>query len=104
VLIILLYRFGLIRQQLKLEISIENDILELIRTLKLSDSSMGMLDSVEMYMVTLILFRAIIDALPETRLLLMNSKKASQYQACCETIEISKEEIDACVRVLRVSY
>lgn len=87
-----------------MEISIENDILELIRTLEISDSSMGMLDSVEMYMVTLIIAKAIMDALPETQGLFQNGKKAKQYQACCETIGTSKEEIDACVRVLRVSY
>jgi hypothetical protein len=98
------YRFALIRQQLSLEISIETDILELIKTLELSDSSMGMLDSVEVYMVTLIITKAIVDALPETQSLFKDGKKASQYQTCCETIGTSKEEIDACVRVLRVSY
>jgi hypothetical protein len=97
-------RFGLIRQQIGLEISIEKDILELIRTLELSDNSMGVLDSVELYMVTLILTKAIIDALPETHSLLSSGKKSVQYQTCCETIGTSKEEVDACVRVLRVSY
>lgn len=94
----------MIRQQIGLEISIEKDILELIRTLQLSDSSMGVLDSVEMYMVTLILVKAILDVLPETQSLLTSGKRAVQYQNCCETIGTSKEEVDACVRVLRVSY
>lgn len=65
---------------------------------------MGMLDSVEMYMVTLIIAKAIMDSLPETQSLFQDGKKAKQYQSCCETVGTSKEEIDACVRVLRVSY
>lgn len=96
--------YGLIRQQIGLEISIEKDILEIIRTFELSDSAMGVLDSVELYMVTLILFKAIIDALPETHSFLSSGKKAVQYQACCDTIGVSKEEIDACARVLRMAY
>ncbi|KAI8580357.1 hypothetical protein K450DRAFT_238121 [Umbelopsis ramanniana AG] len=96
--------YGLIRQQIGLDISIEKDILEIIRTFELSDSAMGMLDSVELYMVTLILFKAIIDALPETHSLISSGKKAVQYQACCDTIGVSKEEIDACARVLRMAY
>ncbi|KAG2184120.1 hypothetical protein INT44_009135, partial [Umbelopsis vinacea] len=80
--------YGLIRHQIGLDITIEKDILEVIRTFEMSDSAMGMLDSVELYMVTLILFKAIIDALPETRSLLSSGKRAVQYQACCDTIGV----------------
>ncbi|KAI8075578.1 Rtr1/RPAP2 family-domain-containing protein [Thamnidium elegans] len=89
--------YGLIRTQLNIKENMEDDIVNVIKTFKLSDASMVALNPAQCYMITLVLVKALADILVET------SNWKDQFEDCCKTIDQSTDMVDACVRVLKIA-
>lgn len=75
----------------------EDDIVNVIKTFKLSDASMVALNPAQCYMISLVLVKTLADILVE------GSSWKDQFEACCKTIDQSTDTVDACVRVLKVA-
>ncbi|KAI8980847.1 Rtr1/RPAP2 family-domain-containing protein [Pilobolus umbonatus] len=93
----ILETYGVIRSQLGIESSMEDDIVAVIRTFRFTDASMVALNNVQCYMMTLTLFRALADSV------LDDSQWRTQFDQCCKSIGQSSDMIDACVRVLKIA-
>ena len=91
------FRYGIIRTQLEIGDNLEDDIVNVIKTFRLSDASMVALNPAQCYMMTLILIKALAD------ILLKDSAWKQQFELCCNTIDQSTDTVDACVRVLKIA-
>lgn len=91
------FRYGIIRTQLDIKERLEDDIVNIIKTFRLSDASMVALTPAQSYMMTLVLIKSLAD------ILLDGSEWGNQFEMCCKTIDQSTDMVDACVRVLKIA-
>ncbi|KAK4517120.1 uncharacterized protein ATC70_000450 [Mucor velutinosus] len=89
--------YGIIRAQLDIKENLEDDIVNVIKTFKLSDASMVALNPAQCYMMALVLIKSLAD------ILLTDSDWKLQFENCCKTVDQSTDMVDACVRVLKVA-
>lgn len=85
------------RTQLNIRENMEDDIVNVIKTFRLSDASMVALNPAQCYMMTLVLIKSLAD------ILLDGSDWKRQFELCCKTIDQSTDTVDACVRVLKIA-
>lgn len=90
-------RYGIIRAQLDIQENLEDDIVNVIKTFKLSDASMIALNPAQCYMMALVLLKSLGD------ILLQGSEWKIQFDDCCKSVNQSVDMVDACVRVLKVA-
>ncbi|KAG0172708.1 RNA polymerase II associated protein 2 [Apophysomyces sp. BC1034] len=93
----ILETYALIRTQITVRSTLENDLVDLIKTFRFADASMIVLDAPQAYMMTLVLFKALAD------LTLENTEWVDSFEKCCASIGQTSDVIDACVRVLKVA-
>lgn len=91
------YRYSIIRAQLDIKENLEDDIVNVIKTFKLSDASMVALNPAQCYMMALVLVKSLAD------ILLTDSDWKIQFENCCKTVDQSTDMVDACIRVLKVA-
>ncbi|KAI8639960.1 Rtr1/RPAP2 family-domain-containing protein [Parasitella parasitica] len=89
--------YGIIRAQLDIKENLEDDIVNVIRTFKLSDASMVALNPAQCYMMALVLIKSLADIVST------DSNWKLQFENCCKTVDQSTDMVDACVRVLKVA-
>ncbi|EPB92652.1 hypothetical protein HMPREF1544_00381 [Mucor circinelloides 1006PhL] len=89
--------YGIIRAQLDIKENLEDDIVNVIKTFKLSDASMVALNPAQCYMMALVLIKSLAD------ILLADSDWKLQFENCCKTVDQSTDMVDACVRVLKIA-
>lgn len=90
-------RYHIIRVQVGISESMEDDIVNVIKTFKLSDASMVAPGPAQCYMLTLVIVKSLAD------ITLKDSAWKEPFESCCKAIEQSSDMIDACVRVLKVA-
>jgi hypothetical protein len=76
---------------------LENDIVNVIKTFRLSDASMVALNPAQCYMMALVLIKSLAD------ILLVDTEWKHQFEDCCKAVDQSTDMVDACVRVLKVA-
>ncbi|KAG2202125.1 hypothetical protein INT47_008097 [Mucor saturninus] len=89
--------YGIVRTQLNIRENMEDDIVNVIKTFRLSDASMVALNPAQCYMMTLVLIKSLAD------ILLDGSDWKKQFEMCCKTVDQSIDTVDACVRVLKIA-
>ncbi|KAG1457997.1 hypothetical protein G6F56_006490 [Rhizopus delemar] len=93
----ILETYHIIRVQVGISESMEDDIVNVIKTFKLSDASMVAPGPAQCYMLTLVIVKSLAD------ITLKDSAWKEPFESCCKAIEQSSDMIDACVRVLKVA-
>ncbi|CEP16098.1 hypothetical protein [Parasitella parasitica] len=89
--------YSIIRTQLDIKENLEDDIVNVIRTFKLSDASMVALNPTQCYMMSLVLIKSLADIVST------DSDWKLQFENCCKAVDQSTDMVDACVRVLKVA-
>ncbi|KAI8378697.1 Rtr1/RPAP2 family-domain-containing protein [Choanephora cucurbitarum] len=89
--------YGTLRAQLDIKENLEDDIVNVIKTFRLSDASMVALNAAQCYMFSLVLTKSLAD------ILLDDISWQHEFENCCHAVDQSTDTIDACVRVLKVA-
>lgn len=96
---VFIIRYGIVRTQLNIRENMEDDIVNVIKTFRLSDASMVALNPAQCYMMTLVLIQSLADIFSLNSV----SDWKKQFEICCQTVDQSIDTIDACVRVLKIA-
>ncbi|KAI9321869.1 Rtr1/RPAP2 family-domain-containing protein [Dichotomocladium elegans] len=80
---------------------LRKELINLMQTFQFVDPSLAALDSVQAYMMSLVLFKALADSTSTQSGGTTDWQPA--FEACCKAIDQSTDTINACVRVLRVA-
>ncbi|KAI8081944.1 Rtr1/RPAP2 family-domain-containing protein [Gilbertella persicaria] len=86
-----------LRAQLDIKENLEDDIVNVIKTFRLSDASMVALNAAQCYMLSLVLIKSLAD------ILLEDASWKHAFESCCHAIDQSIDTVDACVRVLKIA-
>ncbi|KAF7724115.1 RNA polymerase II associated protein 2 [Apophysomyces ossiformis] len=93
----ILETYALVRTEISVQGTLENDLVDLIKTFRFADASLVVLDPPQAYMMTLVLFKALADAT------LRDANWKPNFEACCRSIGQTTDVVDACVRVLKIA-
>ncbi|KAI8378336.1 Rtr1/RPAP2 family-domain-containing protein [Blakeslea trispora] len=89
--------YSTLRAQLDIKENLEDDIVNVIKTFRLSDASMVALNAAQCYMFSLVLTKSLADILLDDR------SWQQTFEHCCHAVDQSTDTINACVRVLKVA-
>ncbi|KAI8372977.1 Rtr1/RPAP2 family-domain-containing protein [Radiomyces spectabilis] len=93
----ILETYNLIRSQIGVDIALEKDIVDLIKTFRFADASVVVMEPAQTYMITLVLFKALAD------ITLQEMSWQHGFEDCCQSIGQTTDVVNACVRVLKVA-